>query len=743
MASIKTVINIQDRMTPAFTSMNKALNIVISSFEQLQRDSGKAVDTSSIRAAQEELSKCAMTMDNVENEIRQAQNQQQKFNDEVKKGQFAADGLLKKIMGFVGAYAGMRTVGEVINLSDQMSQTQSKLKMILDDETDIAKMQNMIFQSAQNSRSEYQNTADVVARIGNNAKGVFDSNAELVKFAEILNKKYIIAGATSQEMNNSLIQLTQGLGSGVLRGEELNSVFESAPNIIQSIADYLDVPIGQIREMAAEGQITADIVKNAILASYDETNAQFESMSMTWGQRWTMFKNEALMAFRPILEKINEIANSETFDKLYNGAIQGMRLLGSVAVKTFDVMSDLASFVSSSWNAVAPIILGVVGIMAAYYTILGLTKGAQIAFNVVQKISAALGWMHNAALVVQAWGLKSVTMATATQIGMQMGLNGALATTVGLIFMVIAAIIAVIAIIYLAVWALNTFAGTSISATGVVAGVFFALGQFLYNIVAFAWNIFASFAEFLMNLFIDPVGAVKGLFAGLATAVLDMIISMTEGWDEMATNLANGFIEAINIAISAVNWLIDAINCIPGINLGHLNEFDKVQSVTSSLKGARDSVNKWAEEGRSENYLTVPKMEMGSIGGAFNAGYEWGSNLESSIGDMFNGNDILSNLEDGFSGIEDAIGNADDTGKKTAGNTAKMAKTMDASSEDLKYLRDIAERDVINRFTTAEIKIDMTNNNNINSDMDIDGVVDKLTERVEEELLATAEGVHE
>lgn len=736
MASIKTVINIQDRMTPAFTSMNRALNTVISSFEQLQRDTGHAVDISSLKQAKDELARVDIAMDDVESEIRQATSQQQKFNDKIRQGQSASDGLLKKVMGFVGAYAGIQTIGKVVNLSDQMSQTESKLKMILDKQTDIEKMEDMIFQAAQNSRSEYQSTADMVARIGNNAKGVFNSNAELVQFAETLNKKYIIAGASSEEMNNSLIQLTQGLGSGVLRGEELNSVFESAPNIIQTIADYLNVPIGKIREMAADGELSADVVKNAILSSIDETNAQFDQMSMTWGQRWTMFKNEALFAFQPILNKINEVANSQAFDALFNGAIVGMRILGNVASKIIDIISKGASLIAKAWGAIAPIILGAVGAMTAYYTILGLVKGAQIAFNAIQKLSAGFTWLHNAALAIQAWGLKSVSIATATQIGMQMGLNGALATTVGLIGMVAIGIIIAIAAIYLGVWLLNEFAGTSISATGVVAGVFFALGQYLYNVIAFTWNIFASLAEFLVNLFIDPVSAVKGLFANLATNVLDMIISMTDGWDEMATNLANGFIEGINIAIGAVNWLIDAINLIPGIDLDHIDEFEKVGSITSSLKGTRDKINKWAEEGRSENYWEAPKMEMGSIGGAFDAGYEWGSNLEKGIGDMF------ANPEEEFGGIKDAVDKAADSGEKTSGNTAKMAKTMNAAEEDLKYLRDIAERETINRFTTAEIKIDMTNNNNINSDMDVDGVIDKLTERVQEELLATAEGVH-
>lgn len=736
MASIRTIINIQDRMTPAFTSMNRALNIVISSFEELQRDSGKAVDTSSIQKAREELARMETQIDGVESQIRQAANQQENFNNKINKGKSETDGLIKKAIGLVATYAGFQTVGNILNVSDQMSQTESKLAMINDGLQTSQQLQQMIFQSAQDSRASYADTANMVARIGMNAKDAFKSNKELVAFAEILNKKFVIAGATQEEMSSATLQLTQALGSGVLRGEELNAVFEAAPNVIQSIADYLNKPIGQIREMASEGQITADIVKNAMLSSIDETNSQFEKMPKTWGQIWTGFKNDALMAFQPVLQKINEVANSDGFNSFVNGAVNAMYFLSNVANKVIDFISAGASLISSNWGVIGPVLKGVAiafGIAAAavgtYYVALGVLKGIEL-------ISAGVKWIYTAAqAAANIQSLAGVRALIAYQAA-QWGVNTA-------VLAFVAIFVAVIAAIYLGVWALNKFAGTSISATGVVAGVFFALGQFLFNIVAYIWNIFAAVAEFLVNLFIDPVAAIKGLFANLVTNVLDMAISFTEGWDEAATGLANMFIEAVNIAIKAINWLIDAINTIPGVDIDNLKEFKKIKSVTSSLKDTRNNVQKWAEEGRSENYWTAPKMEMGSISGAFDNGYSWGSNLENSISDMFGGKiPDIGSVTDGIESALDGAGITDD-GKKTAGNTAKMAKEMHASSEDLKYLRDIAEQEAINRFTTAEIKIDMNNNNTINSDMDIDGVVDKLTQKVEEELLATAEGVHQ
>jgi tape measure domain-containing protein len=296
MGTIQSSIRLHDGMTPALRSMTKALNITLSSFEAMKRASGESIDSSSIQAARAELNKAEISFNQVEKEIRESSMAQQEFNNNINRGQKSAGGLLTTVKGLAATMGIVFSARQVIRLSDSLSQTTARLNLMNDGLQTTEELQDMIFQSAQRSKASYQATADIVAKLGQRAGDAFRSNQETIAFAENLNKAFVIAGASQQEMASASLQLTQALGSGVLRGEELNAVFESAPNVIKTISNYLDVPIGQIRNMAAEGQITADIVKNSMLAATDEINAQFNEMPMTYGQVWSIISNTFLQA---------------------------------------------------------------------------------------------------------------------------------------------------------------------------------------------------------------------------------------------------------------------------------------------------------------------------------------------------------------------------------------------------------------------------------------------------------------
>lgn len=221
-----------------------------------------------------------------------------------------ADGLLSKLRSLLGAYAGVQGVKAIVGLSDAMTQTTARLDMMNDGLQTTAELNQMIYASAQRSRGSYQQTADMVAKLGNLAGDAFNSSQELVAFAEQLNKQITLSGASTQAVDAAMLQLTQAMSSGMLRGEELNSILGQTPTIAQSIAEYMGVSVGTMREMASEGAITADVVKNAMFYMAEETNAKFEEMPTTWAQVWTSFQNTALMAAQPVLDVINAAANN-------------------------------------------------------------------------------------------------------------------------------------------------------------------------------------------------------------------------------------------------------------------------------------------------------------------------------------------------------------------------------------------------------------------------------------------------
>lgn len=732
MATIRTAIQIQDNMSQAFQSMNTAMNVVINSFEALQTVSSNAVDTSSIQLAREELARAEVAFNNIEQEIKQADEAQRRFNDDIRDGTSAADGLLQKIVGIAAAYLGFQTAGSVLALSDEVSNTTARLNLMNDGLQSTADLQEMIFESAQRSRASYLDTADVVAKLGLRAKDAFANNRETILFAENLNKQFIIAGASTEEMASASLQLTQALGSGVLRGEELNAVFEAAPNVIQTIADYLDVPIGAIREMASDGEITAQIVKNAMLSATDEINASLESMPYTFAQIWTIFKNEALWAFQPVLQGLSDLANNSNFQSVVDNAINSLYTLAAITIKVFDIMSSAANLVYDSWSFIEPVLWGITAALGAYTAALIINKAAQIGAVIWEGLRVlSIGLM-----TATSWaGVQATIALTAAT----WGLNVALLSNP--IMIVVLAIIALIAVIYLAVAAVNFFAGTSISATGIIAGAFMVLATYIYNRIAFLWNVFASIAEFFVNVWRHPMYSVKKLFGDLTINVLDQAIAMSSGWDAFATSFVNAIIKAVNLAIGAWNKFIEILpdGVTSTLGLGKGTEYTYRESITSDLSHLKKGINNWVGEA-PEDYWEAPKMEMKSLGDAWNTGYDWGANLfnsdpkEVKVDNPFE--DIMNGLKDALGPLEDIA----DKGGKTAGNTAKMAKSMDGSGEDLKYLRDLAERDAINRYTTAEIKVDMKNENYINNEMDIDGVIDRFGERVEEVAETLAEG---
>ena len=615
---------------------------------------------------------------------------------------------MKGIAATVGGMIGLK---QALGTSDQLTQTNARLNNALikfDDGGSIEELEAKVMASAQRSRAYYMDTAAAVAKLGINARDAFTNMDEVIAFSELVNKSFVIGGAGAQEQSAAMLQLTQAMASGVLRGEELNSIFENAPGIIQSIAKYLDVPIGQIRTMASEGQITADIVKNAMFEAAGDIERNFSNIPKTWGQIWTGMKNKALSIFAPILNKLNQIANSSKFEAVSNGVIGALAAIASVATVVLDLLINGASWVVDNWSWLSPVIYGVAAALGVYY-------GAQLAANTVGLISKGVHIAMAGAKMIQLAATGALTAATAAETAAQYGLNAALYAC-PLVWIIIL-IIALVALFYAAVAAVNKFAGTSVSATGIICGAFMAALAFIGNIFIALWNVaaevfvliynlVATVANFIGNVFNDPVGAVCRLFFDLADTVL-------------------GVLQA----------LASAIDAIFGSNLA------------GAVQGWRDSLGGWVDETFGKGTEVMAKMSADDLkldrfeyGAAFDLGYNFGEGIDSKVSGLFDGSamDSMGAFDIGNT-LDGIYGNTGDT----AGNTAAMSDALDITEEDLSYLRDIAEREAINRFTTAEIHVEQHNENHISKDADLDGIMDAWANDFAEKLDVSEEGVHE
>ncbi len=710
MATIRSQMVLNDKMSTVLRRITSALDTTLNAFEQVQRASGRAVNAAQIAQARTQLVGANAEIQDMADGYRRAAEQEENLNRGLRNGSNAAGGLLGKVKGIVATLAAGAGLGRLIGLSDQMTSTTARLNLMVDDGGSVEALEAKIMASAQRSRARYLDTAGALATMGSNAGAAFSGNGELIAFMEQINKQFVIGGATQQGQSAAMLQLTQAMAAGALRGEELNSILENAPGIARAIESYMGIAEGSIKEYAEQGLITAEVVKNAMFAAADETNAKFESMPKTWGQVWTSMQNRALTIMDPILTKLNAIANSEQFNTVVDGALNALAAIGTLGIGILDTVASVGSFIVENWSIIEPVVLGVAAAMLAYQGALFAVNAAEAIHNGLAAISAAhMAWKAGATLADAA--------ATTTAAGAQAGLNAAMLACP--ITWIIIAIIALIALFYAAVAAINHFAGTSVSATGMICGAFVVALAFIGNIFVALWNLVvdvftliynlvATVANFIGNVFTDPIGAAGRLFFGLADTVL-------------------GILQA----------LASAIDAIFGSNLA------------GSVQGWRDSLGGWVDDTFGKEYEVMAKMNADDLklgrfeyGAAYDLGYNFGQGVDDTVSGLFDPD--LGNLGSGTDlGNSFALDDIAGYTGQTADNTGRAADALTVSSEQLEYLRDIAEREAINRFTTAEVKIDMTGmTNKIDGGADLDGVISALTDGFTEALITAAEGVH-
>ena len=669
MATIRSQMVLNDQVTGVLKNITRALDITLHSFEQMQDASANAVDVRllnqaraglgevnlAVREMEENYRRAAQQEQQVTRNIRQSTQAEQQLNASIRGGNDALDdmvGKAKNLAATIGASVGLK---KLIELSDQMTSTTARLNFIVDDGSSVKALEAKIMASAQRSRAAYLDTASAIASMGANAGAAFTSNDELIAFMEQVNKQFVIGGASAQGQAAAMLQLTQAMAAGALRGEELNSILENAPGIARAIEQYMGIAEGSIKSYAEKGAVSATVVKNALLSIADETNAKFNGMAMTWGQVWTQMGNIALKVTRPLLTAINWLAN--------NLSVIGPILLGLGA-----------AFLVFQVAAVAT---------AAYHAVVNLLS---IGFGVLTGNTAAASaavFTFNSAL---------------------------LASPITWIIMLIAV---VIGLLYGVVAIINKVTGSSISATGLICGAIAVAGAFIGNTVIGLLN---ALIQYIWAIFVAP-------FLGIVEWILNVCNGGFNSFGDAVANLIGQIIGWFLNLGKVVTTIIDAIF---GTNW------------TAGLESLQSSVTAW---GKNENAITLDKNAPTidyrfEYGDAWAAGNDFGKGIDAKIGGMFN----TGGLGDS-SGFD--LGDIAAYTGETADNTGKTADALAVTEEQLEYLRDIAERDAINRFTTAEVKIDMTGmTNRIDGSADLDGVISQLTEGFTEALVTAAEGVH-
>jgi len=592
------------------------------------------------------INKINRKTDEATKKILNASGATDKFNDKLKNtgasANIANSGLGKLVKTFISLAA----IKKGIDITDEYTNTASRLALINDGLQTQAELQDKIFAAADRSRGAYGDMADAIAKMGLLAKDAFNSNDELIAFTELVQKSFKVSGADTSEQQGAMRQLAQAMSSGRLQGDELVSIMENAPMIYEAIAKYMGKTKAELKELSSEGAITSDIIKNAIFDAADDINAKFAEMPITFGDIWSKIKNGAIKAFGPVIEKISSLINTEKFQQAVSMLISSFSLIADAASWLIDV-------VINGWDTIGPILAVVGGVMLA-------------------------------AIISKIWGVVAALLA-----------QGA-ATLVALWPLLL-----IIAIIAIAIAAARQFGATWDEIIGFIGGIIGVFATFFYNIFVRIWNTVAAFINFFGNVFKNPIASVKALFYDLMTNILGFIETMARGIETL-------------------------LNKIPGVKV----------NITSGITNLKDKLAAKADSIKSENELVefVKSKEFMDYSEGFTKGSDLGKKLYSNISDS------LGNLTNVMAGSGNGL---DLSNFGTSSNPLYVTSDdeLDMSEEDLKYLRDIAERDYINKFSTATLAPNIQISfGDVHEEADADKVAGRIKKILQEEIAMAAEG---
>ena len=411
----------------------------------------------------------------------------------------------------IAAAAGVTTlVRSFLDFSDTQAQINARLNLMNDGFQTTNELSEMIYQSALRSKAAYSDTADAVGKMGLNAGNAFSSNQELIAFTEQVNKQFKIGGASAQEQSNAMVQLTQAMAAGVLRGQDLNSILAAAPGIARTIEESMGWASGSIKQYAEDGKVTAQVVKNALLDMADQTNQKFESIPMTLSDAMTQAQNIVQHEVKQMAQSWNDFIQTDQGQEILGEAISLLSVMAQVGTDALAGIGSAALFAADNMDMILPI-LAAVGLGF----LLVKAQAVQAALG-----SAAVAGIHMASWAAANWpilllvALFAGALIAAQQFGIGMQEVGG--------------------------W------------IGQVFGMTYAVG---YNVFATLWNVIASFAEFFANVFNDPVAAIAHLFSNALDTILSMVETAAGAIDALTGSHLQGAVSGFRGKLSG--WVDD------------------------------------------------------------------------------------------------------------------------------------------------------------------------------------------
>lgn len=680
MATVSSTLKMYDAMTGPLKSVMSSMNMVIRTMEQMQRTTSRNHNIDrQLAAAKNQI---ASAESQINSAIEESTRQQNRFNDSVRRSQKETSRLSDTLKGVAATYLTIQGAQSVASISDAYVNSMARIDLINDSLQTTEELQNKIFAAADRARGSYTDMAAVIGRMGTLAKDAFSSNDELVAFTELMQKSFRVSGSSTMEQQAGMYQLSQAMAAGRLQGDEFRSIMENAPMLAQAIADFTGKSMGDLKEMSADGTITANIIKGAMFKAADDINKKIATMPMTFGDIANKMRNAVLQSFGPAIERISDMLNSkdmgqftENFARMFTGA-------AVAAVYLLDTVSTVYNFFANNWPLLQPIVYGLVGALGSLALIMAVNKLAMI-------VGAVATGIQTAALFIQAAAVNGLKVAWA-------GLNTVMKANVYIL--IITSIIALITWLY-NLWKTND--------------------QFAAGLMR-AWNAILNFFDqvplFFTKIGVGIVNTFHDAKVGALMAMEDLVNGVVDRLNNLIAKLNNlkfiqmDFIDGVQFSASA------QIEAEAARRAGEAKIAAGEQKAAGKAAEREAKVDKWLADRaakRAKEKADAEKKQKGT-GGDFK--------LPASA--------MAAAAE---------TPKVDKVGK--VGQVDKIKGKVDISSEDLKIMRNIAEMKNIQNFVTLTPTVNLKTGN-INNSGDLDSIVTKLTTRLEDEVAASAKGVY-